>query len=243
MAAAGAALRARHPSDVDRDYTVPALQLTEEIEKAPSLLMGTRTVHFEWIPGHMKCEGNEKADLLAKIGAESEPPADAIPSPAWIGREARNWKDHATEMWWRAEAPQRYLEWEIPWKKKPPELNCERAWLATIIAARTQHGDFAAYHERFIHQDGPWLCRCGREKKWNHIFFCREAKNIWNQSRRKPPPWIKPRRSFRDMFCEPKGWQALQDYAKATGFYTQLSPMGFSPRYRGNTHLNLSPQH
>ena len=146
-------------------------------------------------------------------------------------------------MWWRAEAPQRYLEWEIPWKKKPPELNCERAWLATIIAARTQHGDFAAYHERFNHQDGPWLCRCGREKKWNHIFFCREAKNIWNQSRRKPPPWIKPRRSFRDMFCEPKGWQALQDYAKATGFYTQLSPMGFSPRYRGNTHLNLSPQH
>ena len=76
-------------------------------------------------------------------------------------------------------------------------------------------------------QDGPWLCRCGRDKSWNHIFFCREAKKIWAQSRKKP--------LFRDMFCTPKGWQSLQDHAQATGFFTHLSPMGFSPRDRDKT--------
>ena len=123
---------------------------------APLHVTGTRQNHAGWDRGRPR---------VFSTGTRGRPRSQIWDRGdvylAWIKREARHWKTSATVTWWQTEAPEKYKEWEIPWKKKPPELTNKRAWLANIIAARTQHGDFTPYHERFNHQDGPWLCRCG----------------------------------------------------------------------------------
>jgi len=56
----------------------------------------------------------------------------------------------------------------------PEELNVPRATLHHLLAARSGHGDFAEYHERFGH-DAPLLCTCGRKKHPTHPFYCRKV--------------------------------------------------------------------
>lgn len=58
----------------------------------------------------------------------------------------------------------------------PDELRLPRHLFARILAARTGHGDFADYHERFNHEDAHLYCRCGARKSPVHFFFCRVAK-------------------------------------------------------------------
>jgi hypothetical protein len=41
-----------------------------------------------------------------------------------------------------------------------------------LLAARSQHGDIAEYHERFDHADARIFCSCGRRKAPKHIFYC-----------------------------------------------------------------------
>ena len=127
-AAAGAARRSRRPADVGRDYAVPALQLTNEIEEPPCLLASTRTASFEWIPGHTNCRGNAKPDLLAKLGAESEAPSPGGDEPR---RRAGGPRPTCSGGFRRGTSPRK------------SELHNKSAWLATV-AARTQHGDSAA---------------------------------------------------------------------------------------------------
>ncbi|XP_077661359.1 uncharacterized protein AFUA_7G08210 [Aspergillus fumigatus Af293] len=52
-------------------------------------------------------------------------------------------------------------------------LRLPRHLLGRILAARTGHGDFADYHERFNHEDAHLHCRCGARKSPVHFFFCR----------------------------------------------------------------------
>ena len=47
----------------------------------------------------------------------------------------------------------------VPAKTK--ELLLPRFILGKTLAARTGHGDFADYHERFNHEDASLHCRCG----------------------------------------------------------------------------------
>ncbi|KAI8401625.1 hypothetical protein FOFC_18494 [Fusarium oxysporum] len=57
----------------------------------------------------------------------------------------------------------------------PPELSLPRAALHHLLAARSLHGDFAAYHERFDHSDARLVCSCNRRKAPDHIFYCRKV--------------------------------------------------------------------
>jgi len=65
---------------------------------------------IEWIPGHTKIEGNEKADKLAKAGA-GHPPSTLLTPTVAHGR--------------RSTKKRQELEWQHLWSKgeeKPPML-------------------------------------------------------------------------------------------------------------------------
>jgi hypothetical protein len=57
----------------------------------------------------------------------------------------------------------------------PKELALPRTTLHHLLAARTHHGDFTAYHQRFNHEDAQLECSCGRDKNPHHIFYCRKV--------------------------------------------------------------------
>lgn len=59
-------------------------------------------------------------------------------------------------------------------RRKPPELALPRRLLHKLIAARTGHGDFAAYHRRFHHSDANLECTCGLETSPTHFIRCRQ---------------------------------------------------------------------
>ncbi|KAK4065927.1 hypothetical protein Purlil1_14011 [Purpureocillium lilacinum] len=48
----------------------------------------------------------------------------------------------------------------------------DRATLHSVLAARSRHGDFADYHERFNYDDARLDCSCGRRKAPEHPFYC-----------------------------------------------------------------------
>ncbi len=131
--------------------------------------------HVRWIPGHTSIPGNEQADKLAKMGCSLPQPPNAIPTLAHLRRIARQRLKTSFELWWRDAAPERYKGFELRATNKcPPELKIPRPALHHLLAARTYHGDFADYHERFNHADARLTCSCGRRKSPTHIFYCRK---------------------------------------------------------------------
>ncbi|KHO10737.1 Cytochrome P450 [Metarhizium robertsii ARSEF 23] len=64
-----------------------------------------RKTEVRWIPGHTKIQGNEQADILAKTGCAQPEPADAVPTPAFLRKTARQRSKIAVQAWWDASAP------------------------------------------------------------------------------------------------------------------------------------------
>jgi ribonuclease HI len=128
-----------------------------------------------WIPGHTNIQGNEQADALAKAGTCQPEPAGALPTLAYLRKAARQWPKDAFKAWWEASAPEQYRALGLkPTTGCPPELALSRPLLHHLLAARTHHGDFADYHERFNHDDARLTCSCGRRKEPKHLFYCRK---------------------------------------------------------------------
>ncbi|PWI64471.1 hypothetical protein PCL_09626 [Purpureocillium lilacinum] len=132
-------------------------------------------VEVRWIPGHTNIAGNEQADALAKAATSMPEPADALPTLAHLRRTARQQSRDAFEAWWDASAPDQYKPLHLkPTTSCPPELELPRPLLHHLLAARSRHGDFADYHERFNHDDARLSCSCGRRKEPSHLFYCRK---------------------------------------------------------------------
>ncbi|KAF4471945.1 reverse transcriptase [Fusarium albosuccineum] len=132
--------------------------------------VGTR-----WCPGHTGIEGNEEADGYAKKGCSKEP-LDLPPTLAFIRRIARAKTREEFSAWWATNMPEAYIPLGLKADLRcPKELTLPRTTLHHLLAARTQHGDFANYHERFNHPDAETDCSCGRRKNAYHIFYCRKV--------------------------------------------------------------------
>ncbi|POS84336.1 hypothetical protein EPUL_004526 [Erysiphe pulchra] len=88
-----------------------------------------------------------------------------------LKRAAQKTVEHASED----ESDQIYacLPQEIHEELKPPELTISRRLLHRLIAARTGHGDFAAYHRRLKNLDAELECVCGQEITPTHFIRCR----------------------------------------------------------------------
>ena len=67
------------------------------------------------------------------------------------GRIARELARQMVTNWWHSNRPKHYADLELETRrKKPPELALLRAFYARLTAARTGHGDFAAYHRHTL---------------------------------------------------------------------------------------------
>ncbi|KAG6990120.1 hypothetical protein FocnCong_v020623 [Fusarium oxysporum f. sp. conglutinans] len=89
----------------------------------------------------------------------------SLPTLAYLRRIARQKPKEAFETWWSTSAPEQYKGLNLKATTGcPPELSLPRAALHHLLAARTLHGDFAAYLERFDHGDAHLVCSCNRRK-------------------------------------------------------------------------------
>ncbi|KDN66318.1 hypothetical protein CSUB01_12327 [Colletotrichum sublineola] len=160
-------------------------------------------VNVRWVPGHIGVPGNELADLLAKEGTQMMP-ADLrtrTPTYSHVKRGMRGRQRHAFAKWWRENRPDSYkaldndpkadLQATLTPTDEISELS--RKELHWIIAARTGHGDFAAYHDRFKHDDANRTCTCGKLKTTAHPLKCRRTKREAG-----PLPWFNTERYFKE---------------------------------------------
>ncbi|CBF84167.1 hypothetical protein AN2711.2 [Aspergillus nidulans FGSC A4] len=157
-------------------------QLATQWLEAPSILTRPRKpLQVRWIPGHSGIAGNELADKLAKLGSSIYSP-NIPPSPAYLRREAKQWLRTEAYTAYASKAPQAYKTLDIrPHTKesRTREHKLPRWVLGRLVAARTGHGDFTAYHQRFNHSDYLESCSCGKTKTPVHFFFCPYTRKRW----------------------------------------------------------------
>lgn len=146
--------------------------------KLPHIRPGCIAAH--WIPGHSGIRGNEEANYLAKLSAR-ESNLNLVENKlthAAVKQQALSIRTDIGECWWNSNAPKRYKALKLnisPPGKFPKELRLQRPIISLLIAARSGHGDFKTYHERFSHRSYS-DCSCGAEKTPTHFFFCKNRR-------------------------------------------------------------------
>lgn len=127
------------------------------------------------------------ADASAREGLSNSPPTilDQLAFDAakkLIKQETTNAMNH----YWEQEAPERYRRFRVDsFTRNPRELALIRKHLSRLYAARSTHGDFAAYHNRFNHDNAHLCCGCGQLKAPTHFLDCSLSKI---RPPRAPPP-------------------------------------------------------
>jgi ribonuclease HI len=154
------------PSDSSQDVFV----------EFQALATSHASAHVRWMPGHTDIPGNEAADKLVKAASLLPEPGGAQPTLAYLRRIARQKPKETFEAWWTTSAPEQYKRLNFKATTGcPPKLSLSRRALHHLLAARSLHGDFAAYHERFDHDNARLICSCNRRKAPDHIFYCRKV--------------------------------------------------------------------
>ncbi|KAF8749671.1 Reverse transcriptase (RNA-dependent DNA polymerase) [Rhizoctonia solani] len=138
-------------------------------KEAHTFLQGNarRSIVVQWIPGHSKIEGNERADKLANAGLDSRPTPFFNRTATWAKCRATQ---RAAKSWGRlwAEHPHsKTVQKHIP---RPPALKLHpifqnpsipRSVSSRLIHVMTGHGCFGEYKARMPFINGSAKCQCG----------------------------------------------------------------------------------
>lgn len=175
-------------------------------------------VQVHWIPGHAGIAGNEQADAQAKRGTDSPiPPTNPPPARlAWARRFLKGSFWQRFESYWAENAPQQYRDLSITLDRHPHELSLPRATLGRLLAARTGHGDFAQYHERFKHEDAKLECSCGGLKTPHHFYYCRKGRKASQH------PW--GQRQVDEILRSKSGTRDFHGWLWNSHFYQKICP-------------------
>ena len=116
-------------------------------------------------------------------------------------------------------------------RRKPPELALPRRLLHKQPAARTGHGDFAAYHRRLNHKDATLECVCGQETTPTHFIPCRrhanQTRKLWNGMTMD---------NFRRQLLGHDCLKKFRGFAKTTGFFVEDITNSSSAGREGSEH-------
>lgn len=142
-----------------------------------------------WVPGHCEVQGNEAADSQAKRGCKSD--LRLIRDNNLTLAAALRWKKETLSQDFRTyldspDARRKHLQnrsllppkaWDLGWIQ-----GLNRAALGRVLAARSGHGDFAEYHQKFRHEDADLLCRfCEAEKSPTHPWTCQNNQKRFSE--------------------------------------------------------------
>lgn len=145
--------------------------------EAHDLIRQYGNVTTRWSPGHTGITGNELADQLAKKGASRGRLFNQTTTRSHAKRELNAALRRSFQDWWKSNTPSGYEHLKLRASLKPThELKTlDRQELFWLISARTGHGDFYNYHERFGHTGAITQCICGKRTTPVHIFYCRKT--------------------------------------------------------------------
>ncbi|KAK1837510.1 hypothetical protein CCHR01_19868 [Colletotrichum chrysophilum] len=187
-------------------------------------------IQTHWSPGHQGIKGNEEADILAKEGTTLPVPRGQLATLSGIKRLARERIYRQHRRWWKQEATPFYTQLGLKaFLACPPELTLPRAILHHLLAARSGHGDFEQYHQRFNHTEALPTCSCGEAKAVDHLVYCRKT-----LVRRLQWPTLQPSSSqepigpigsleqyYKGLITDHEGFQA---FLSVTDFFQKICP-------------------
>lgn len=145
-----------------------------------------------------------------------ETESTAMPTVAWVKRHLRSKNKQEFQEWWEAQREPRYRKVDSFSVVKPCLVSFKRATLHRLLAARSGHGDFASYHERFGHTDSNNHCSCGERKTPQHVFFCRRLRGHR----------LLPRHAPRAVYIQYLGEESEEwaSFVEDSGFFTSICP-------------------
>ena len=142
------------------------------------------SIHIEWVPGHMGIYGNEKADDVAKYGAEwVEPtPNELGLSISFLNRKLKekvlsNW----SEIWQKTRQSKYYKQFDMQPKLKVNPTRLDKLTWSTMMQLKLAHGYFRSYLIRQPEYDDETCPNCHsnqRQTPYHLIFHCQSQSEV-----------------------------------------------------------------
>ena len=143
-----------------------------------------RKISVQWVPAHMGIKGNDIVDAEAKRYVGNLPTISASEEIHTLAYASNCAKDAGSRVGKRMEKRRQVASIKkllglepTTGAKSMPEMALKREVLGWLIAARSGHGHFADYHERFGHEEDIY-CKCGQRRSKAHPFSCSSARAL-----------------------------------------------------------------